>query len=165
MTEELGGEFAGFELAQGPAAVTAGSFDLEEPVTLRVHGAGSRFARKEGDTLSIPVTFGFRLGPAYATLSTRRLAVKLPPLGTIEDTFVVKVPPGMQVVSAPAKASGDTRFGSYSVTVENDGGKVVVHGVLTVKVVTVEPAEYAAWKQFAADADAAFTPRLVLGPS
>src|SRR5204863_2249369 len=98
-------------------------------------------------------------------LSSRRLPVKLPPIGTIEDTFVVKVPQGMKVVSAPARAAGDTRFGSYSVTVEAEPGKVTVHGVLTMKVLTVEPGEYPAFKNFASDADAAFTPRLVLGPT
>jgi hypothetical protein len=112
----------------------------------------------------VPVTPGSRLTPAYASLSTRRLAVKLPPLGTIDDTFVVKLPPGMRVVSAPPEAKGDGPFGRYSITVERDAAKVVVKTRLTVKVVTVLPEQYAAFKQFCADADSALTPRLVIGP-
>jgi tetratricopeptide (TPR) repeat protein len=165
LAEDLGGEFAGFELAAGPAGVQVSTLDdIEQPVAVKVHGTASGLGRQEGQELSIPVTPGSRLTPAYASLSTRRLPVKLPPLGTIDDTFVVKLPPGMRVVSAPPEAKADGPFGRYSVTVQRDDGKVVVKTRLTVKVVTVLPAQYAAFKQFCADADAALTPRLVIGP-
>jgi tetratricopeptide (TPR) repeat protein len=164
LTEDLAGEFAGFELAPGAAGVQVGALDdIEQPVAIKVHGTASRLGRQEGQELTVPVTPGFRLTPTYASLSTRRLAVRLPPLGTLDDTFVVKLPPGMRVVSSPPDAKGDGPFGSYSVAVERDATKVVVKSRLMMKVLNVPPEQYAAFKQFCADADSAFTPRLVLG--
>jgi hypothetical protein len=166
LTEDLAGEFAGFELAPGAAGVQVGALDdIEQPVAIKVRGTASRLGRQEGQELTVPVTPGFRMTPTYASLSTRRIAVKLPPLGALDDTFVVKLPPGMRVVSSPPDAKGDGPFGSYSVSVERDATKVVVKSRLVVKVLNVPPEQYAAFKQFCADADSAMTPRLVLGPS
>ncbi len=167
LTEDLGAEFPGFELAPGAQAVTSvsGLDEIELPVALKVHGTASGFAREEGPNLSVAVTPNFRLTPNYASLSTRRQAVKIPPLGTLDDTMIVKLPPGHHVVSAPPAAHGDGPFGSYSVTVEEQAGKVIVKSRLMVKVLTVPPDRYDAWKRFCADADAALTPRLVIGPS
>jgi hypothetical protein len=83
----------------------------------------------------------------------------------LDDTFVIKLPAGFHVLSSPQAAQGSGPFGSYEVTVEEQPGKVTVHTRLTIKVVTVTPDAYAAWKQFCLGADAALTPRLVMGPS
>jgi hypothetical protein len=166
LTEDLAGEFAGFELAPGAGGVQVGALDdIEQPVAIKVRGTASRLGRQEGQELTVPVTPGFRLTPTYASLSTRRIAVKLPPLGTLDDTFVVKLPAGMRVVSTPPDATRDGPFGSYTVAVERDPSRVVVKTRLVVKVRNVPPEQYAAFKQFCADADSALTPRLVLGPS
>lgn len=165
LAEELGGEFPAFEVAPGPAGVVVSALgDLEQPILVKVHGTAARLARQEGQELSVPVTPGSRLTGLYASLSTRRLAVRLPPLGTLDDTFVVKLPPGMRVLSAPPSVQGQSPFGSYSVTVEQQAGKVVVHSRLTLGVVEISPKDYGAWKQFCADADSALTPRLAIGP-
>jgi hypothetical protein len=106
MTEELGVEFQGFELAPGAAGLSTGNLDEpEQPVTIKARGNAQHFGRPEGDNVSVPVTPGFRLSPTYASLSSRRLPVRLLPLGTLDDTFVVKLPPGSRVVSAPPAAS------------------------------------------------------------
>jgi tetratricopeptide (TPR) repeat protein len=165
LSEDLGGEFPGFELAAGAAGVQVSTLDdIEQPVAVKVHGTASRLGRQEGQEVSLPVTPGFRLTPTYASLSTRRNAVRLTALGTLDDTFVVKLPPGMKVVSSPPDAKGDSPFGSYTVTVERDATKVVVKTRFVVKVMSVPPEQYPAFKQFCADADSAVTPRLVLGP-
>jgi hypothetical protein len=49
--------------------------------------------------------------------------------------------------------------------VDQQAGKVTVHTRLTIKAVTIPPEQYGAWKQFCLSADAALTPRLVIGPS
>lgn len=166
LTEDLGAEFQGFELPSGPGAVSAGNLDEpEQPVSMKVHGNAPHFGRPEGENISVPVTPSFRLSPTYASLSSRRLPVRILPLGTIDDTFVVKPPPGYHVVSTPENTKGDGPFGSYSVTMEEQSGKIVVHTRLTIKVVTVLPEDYAAWKRFCVNADAALTPRLVIGPT
>jgi hypothetical protein len=71
----------------------------------------------------------------------------------------------MRVVSTPPDATGDGPFGKFTVAVERDASHVVVKTRLVVKVLAVPPEQYAAFKQFCADADSALTPRLVLGPS
>jgi hypothetical protein len=110
------------------------------------------------------VTTKFRLTPTYASLSRRKLDVRILAFPTRDDTFVVKLPPGAKVVSAPPAASGDTRFGSYSVKVEQKNGQVTVKSRVAIKVNRVTPAEYAAWKKFCAEVDRALTPRLVVKP-
>ena len=165
MTEDLGGEFQGFELAPGPAGLSTGNLDdPEQSVSIKARGTALHFGRPEGDSISVPMTPSFRLSPTFASLSSRRLPVRLLPLGSLDDTFVAKLPPGFRIVSSPQAASGTGPFGSYSVTVEEQPGKVVVHTRLTIKVVTVPPENYVAWKQFCRSADAALTPRLVIGP-
>jgi hypothetical protein len=165
VTEELSQEFAGFELDKGAAALAFNDLDdLEQPVSLKLHATAARFARKEGDALSVPVTPGFRLTPGYASLSTRRLPVDLPPIGVMDDTFVIKLPPGQRATSLPGKAAGDSPFGSYSVTVDESDGKVVVHSKVVIKADKIAPDRYAAWKLFCAEVDSALTPRLLLGP-
>lgn len=166
MTEDLGSEFQSFELAPGPTGLTAGNLeDPEQPVSIKARGNALHFGRPEGDNVSIPVTPTFRLSPSYASLSSRKLPVRLLPLGTLDETFVVKLPQGFRVVSAPQASSGTGPFGSYSLTVEEQSGKVVVHTRVTIKVVNVAPENYEAWKQFCRNTDAALTQRLVVGPS
>ena len=164
VTEELAQEFPGFELEKGAAAVTTNDMDdLEVPVSIKLRASASRFGRKEGEALSVPVTPGFRLTPTYASLSTRRLPVKVPPFGAIDDTFVVKLPAGQRVISLPHKAAGTSPFGSYEVTAEVDDAKVTVRSKVALTAVTVPPEQYPAWKQFCGEVDSALTPRLVLG--
>jgi hypothetical protein len=163
VTEELGGEFPGFELLSGADSLTSSNMDdLEQPVAIKLRGSASRFGRQEGANVSVSVTPSFRLTPTYASLSTRKLAVKLPPLGTLSDTFIVKLPAGAKVVSAPPRAEGQSAFGSYSVTVEEQPSKITVKSRVTLTTMTISPDAYAAWKQFSADVDSALTPRLVV---
>ncbi|HVU02063.1 MAG TPA: DUF3857 domain-containing protein [Polyangiaceae bacterium] len=164
VTEELGGEFAGFSLSPGAASLVASDLeDLEKPVSFKLHGAATRFARPEGDSLSIPVTPSFRLTPTYASLTSRHLPLRIPPMGTIDDTFVVKLPPGTKVLSLPPAAQGTGPFGSYAVSVTEEPQKISVKTKVTLTANVVPPDAYAAWKQFAADVDSALTPRLVVG--
>jgi hypothetical protein len=166
VTEDLGAEFQGLELPAGAANLTTNDLDQpEQPVSIKVRGTALHFGRPEGDAVSVPVTPSFRLSATYASLSSRHLPVHLLPLGSIDDTFVIKMPPGFHVVSAPEKSSGSGPFGSYSVGVDEQPGKVIVHTRLTIKVVTVPPENYSAWKAFCVNADAALVPRLVIGPT
>lgn len=161
VTEELGEEFAGFDPA--PSGITAsGLDDIEQPVSMKIHGTAARFARREGSALAVPVTPSARLTPLYASLSTRKQPVHLSPIGTLDNVFVVRLPAGTKVKSLPPPAKGDTRFGSYSVTTEEQPGKIIVRSRLTVRVFDVASEDYAAWRTFCADADEALTPRLVV---
>jgi hypothetical protein len=163
VTEELGGEFPGFDLRAGGAGISAENLgDFEQPVRLTARGTASRFARREGTHLSTPVTPPIRLTPSYASLSKRKTDVKLPPIGTIEDTFVVKLPHRSRVVSAPEPKRAESPFGSYSVEVEVEPAQVTVKSRIVVRASVITPKQYAAWQQFCADVDQALTPRLVV---
>ncbi len=165
INNDLGREFPGFTIQPGERGIVASDMqNLETPVKITVHGTAQGFARKEGNELSMAVTTKIRLTPAYASLSQRKLDVRILAYPTRNDTFVVKLPPGSKVVSAPPDVSGSTRFGSYSVKVEKQTGQVTVKSHLEVKVSRVTPSEYAAWKKFCAAVDRALTPRLVVKP-
>jgi hypothetical protein len=77
---------------------------------------------------------------------------------------VVKLPPGAKLDTAPPNTRKDTKYGSYSVQVEQQPGQVVVRSHLSINVSRVKPQAYAAWKKFCADADQAFSPRLWITP-
>ena len=162
---DLGREFPGFSLADGAAGLTTNDLlDLEQPVELHARGNAPSFARREGQNLSMGVTIGYRLTPKYASLSQRTQDVRTLGFSTLDDTYVVKLPAGVKVASAPPNASADTPFGSYSVQVEAQPGQVTVKSRLLLRTTRIRPAEYAAWKKFCAAADQALSPRLVVGP-
>jgi cellulose synthase operon protein C len=160
---DLGREFPGFEILPGAAGVTTGDLDdVEHDVSISVRGRAPTFARREGDTLSISVTSDFRLTPSYASLSRRKQDLRILGFSTLDDTFVVKLPPGTKLLSAPAPARGESGFGSYSVSVEQQPGQVTVRSRLELKQSRIRPSEYDAWRKFCAEVDAALGPRLVV---
>jgi tetratricopeptide (TPR) repeat protein len=165
MTRDLGGDFPGVSINEGAQGlVTSDLSNNEEPVKIKVRAAAPGFARNEGDTLSMPVTSGFRLTTNYASLSQRRQPVELIAFTTVDDTYRIKLPGGAKVVSAPESREGTSPFGSFSIKVEQGKGEIVVHSKLQVKASRIEPRDYQAWKRFCEDADSAFSPRLSVKP-
>jgi tetratricopeptide (TPR) repeat protein/transglutaminase-like putative cysteine protease len=165
MTRDLGGDFPGVSINEGPSGlVTSDLSNNEEPVKIKVRAFAPGFARKEGDALSLPVTGGFRLTPNFASLSQRRQAVELIAFTSNDDTYRIKLPPGAKVLSTPEPTEVTSQFGSYSLKVEQTRGEVIVRSTLRIKVSRVEPADYQAWKRFCEAADSAFSPRLLVKP-
>ena len=161
---DLGREFPGFSLTEGATGITTSDLvDTEQPVELHARGTAPSFARREGAQLSMSVTTGTRLTPKYASLSQRTQDVRTLGFSTIDDTFTVKLPGGMKVISAPPNASADTPFGSYLVQVETQPGQVVVKSRVLLRTTRIRPADYAAWKKFCAAADEALSRRLIIG--
>jgi tetratricopeptide (TPR) repeat protein/transglutaminase-like putative cysteine protease len=163
MNHDLGGELPGFVIAPGAQGIqTSNLSDPEEPVHVHVEGTAPSFARREGGQLSMAVTNSFRLTSAFATLSQRKQDVSIIAFSELRDTFVVDLPAGIKVVSAPETKNGDSRFGWYSVVVEQQPDKVTVKSRLGLKVTRVVPKDYAAFKAFCAEADRALGARLVV---
>jgi hypothetical protein len=133
-------------------------------VKVHVEGSAPSFARREGSQLSMAVTNSFRCTSTYATLSQRKQDVWILAFTELRDTFVVDLPPGARVVSAPESKDGSSDFGSYSVAFEKQGDKVRVKSRFGIKVPRVKPAEDAAFKRFCEEADRALSPRLVIEP-
>jgi hypothetical protein len=164
--EDLSREFPGIELVD-PATpiVTSDLSNYEQPVNIRVRARAPHVLREEGHTASLAVTPGERLTVQYASLPERKLDVDIGAFATLEETVTVQLPPGYSVLGAPTPQTTSSPFGSYSVTVNVEGGKVVVQSRLALSVSRVSPARYAEFRRFCQAADAAFEPRLVLGAS
>jgi hypothetical protein len=131
---------------------------------MQVSGKAPRFARKEGDTLSMPVTVSTRLTPNYAALSSRQQEVLIQGFSTLKKTVKLTLPPGAEVQAAPPNSSHDSRFGSYEVKFEQKGRAVTVYSTLSVKVDRVSPKDYPAFRRFCVVADQALSHRLVVTP-
>jgi hypothetical protein len=164
LTADLGREFPGLSLAPGGAGVRASDLDdVEQPVELHVRATAPGFARREGQNLSMDLTPDVRLTPTYASLSKRTQDVKTLGFSTIDDTFVVKLPAGMKVISTPPATRVEGPFGAYSVQVEQQPGTLTVKSKLLVRASRITPAQYAAWKRFCEDVDRALSPPVVIG--
>lgn len=160
---DLGREFPGFEIVAGNAGISSNDLEnLEISPKLKVRGTARGFARKEGDTLSMGVTPGVRLTANYASLSSRKQDVRIPSFSTIDDTFVVKLPAGMKVKTAPLSASGTSPFGSFKVEASVQAGQVTVKSRVEVGATRITPKQYPAFKQFCEDVDRALSGRLVV---
>lgn len=165
LSHDLGGELPGFVIAEGAQGVrTSNLDDAREPVRVHVEGSAPSFARREGSQLSMAVTNSFRCVASYGTLSQRKQDVWTLGFTELRDSFVIDVPAGARVVSAPESRDGSSEFGSYSVAFEKQGDKIRVKSRLGIKVPRVKPAEYAAFKRFCEEADRALSPRLVIEP-
>ena len=106
MNHDLGGELPGFVIAPGAQGLqTSNLDDAEEPVHMHVEGTAPSFARREGASCSMAVTNSFRLTSAYASLSQRKQDVSILAFAELRDTFVVELPAGVEVVSAPESAN------------------------------------------------------------
>jgi tetratricopeptide (TPR) repeat protein len=162
VTQDLASELGGFQLSSAKAQDLE---DFDKPALITVQGTAPQLARKEGQELSLAVTPSLRLTPRYASQSRRRLPIRIPAFSTIEHSFTVKVPKGMKVTTAPLATSGQSEFGSYQVEVTEQGSQVVVRSSLSLPVRTIQPDQYAAWQAFCQRVDAAFSTRLLVGPS
>ena len=153
----------GFQLGPEPNAVTVSVDDFEQPAEVRAIGKTDSLARFDGSHLSLPVTVRRRLTDQYASLSNRRLDVRLPVFGTEHSVYEVELPAGMQVIAGPQDIDIKTRFGDFSITRTQSGRTVRVESSLSLKVTRIPPRQYAAWRTFCQAADAAMSTRLEVG--
>jgi transglutaminase-like putative cysteine protease/tetratricopeptide (TPR) repeat protein len=164
--EDLSQEFPGIEIpnnSQNYGLTLNDVSNYEEPVSLRVRAKAPHLWREEGGSLSLEVTPHERLAPLYASLPRRRLDVDLGAVAALEERQEIALPPGHQVRSAPVSSKLETPFGSYSVSVEQAPGKLVIESRVALAVSRVTPDRYADFRKFCLAADAAFEPRLVIG--
>ncbi|MBN1609392.1 MAG: DUF3857 domain-containing protein [Polyangiaceae bacterium] len=165
LTKDVADDLPTFTLGKGAAALVAkGLDDTSRPVELDLVGTAPGFARREGDTLSVPVTGSARLTPRYASLSRRTQDVSLLGFTTIDDRYSIELPQGATVTSAPMPAAGNSPFGSYVLEVKEQPGRVEVHSRIQIDVPRVTPAEYERWKAFCSAVDEAMSRRLMVRP-
>ncbi len=163
ISSDLGSEFPGLELDKN-GIKTSDLSNGEAPVNIEVKGNVPRFARHEGDSLSMSVTINTRLTPRYAALSTRQQDIRIQGFSTNKETVTIQLPPGAEVEASPPETNHDSKFGSYGVSTNISGRTVTVESHLSLKVDRVTPQEYAAFRKFCVDADQALSHRLVVTP-
>lgn len=163
LASDLGSEFPGLVI-EAPSVRTNDLTNNEQPVTLALAAAAPQFARREGATLSVPVTVQSRLTPQYAALSSRTQDVRIAGFSTQVQRVSLKLPKGAKVEAAPPAAEVKSRFGSYRVSYEQDGQTIVVESALSLDVDRVTPKDYPEFRRFCVAADQALGHRLVVTP-
>ncbi|HEY2745919.1 MAG TPA: DUF3857 domain-containing protein [Polyangia bacterium] len=138
--------------------------DLERPVEVRAAVEVPDWARPDGGELVMPA-----LGReadmlrSYARLSSRKHDLVLGFPWRQEDRLTVALPPGFAVKRLPEAREVAAPFGHFSLTAADKGGAVEVVAALEVDRHRITREDYAAFRRFCADVDAAITQELVVG--
>jgi tetratricopeptide (TPR) repeat protein/transglutaminase-like putative cysteine protease len=158
LQEDLAGEFAGAEVGK----VEANDLEnVEEAVQLKAKVKVAGLARKDGDAMSIPAGPREHMVREYATLSQRRLDIRLGAQSTTDTQTVIKLPPGAKLTSAPKPASGTSPFGTFKVDVESGGGTVRVHTTIALTKSRILASEYQAFRAWCESVDRSLGQRVV----
>jgi cellulose synthase operon protein C len=135
-------------------SVEAGNLeDIERAVTMHVRGKIARFARAQGDALSVPLGRKEHMVRDYASLTSRTLDVRIPAQWTEQDDWVVHLPPGAKVRGLPPPASAAGPFGSYALEVESTGSAVHVKTTIALAKTRVVATDYPAFRAWCQQVD------------
>jgi tetratricopeptide (TPR) repeat protein len=129
---------------------------IEDDVSVRFQVAVPRLARPDnGGLVLAPFGQGQNWMESYAPLSSRRFDLVLPT--PFETTFAVRytLPPGFAAVGLPAPERREGPFGSWSVSVREEGGVLVAEGALRVTTRRIAVADYPAFREFLSGVDRA----------
>jgi tetratricopeptide (TPR) repeat protein/transglutaminase-like putative cysteine protease len=148
--EDLSSELPGFEVAQ----VSANDLeDVEQKVWVRAKGRAPSYARRDGESWTLPVGAREHMVRSWAPLSSRRRDIRIYALSTQENETVVKLPQGAKVLGPPRPAEGKSPFGFYKVDVETTGNVVRVKTTVAITTSRIPAAEYGAFRAFCEQAD------------
>ena len=142
--------------------------DRNAPVTVRAAVQVPRLARlAAGGTLELPVTG--RDGDfvrTYARLSARHQDLVLAYPWQHDEEIVYRLPAGWRIApgGAPAARTIDGPFGRFHMDVEQDGDRVRVRSTLDVTRARIAPADYARFRAFLGEVDAALGERVTVAP-
>ncbi len=159
LQEDLGAEFAGFAVDKVDASDLE---DLEKGVSLHVRGKSAQFARREGETLSVPVGPSEHMVREFAALSGRKLDERLYAQSVSESDWTVKVPAGTRVVAVPKPVDLASPFGHFVLTAEAGPAGVHVKSSLTMTRLRIPVSDYPALRSWCEEVDRALSQRLVI---
>jgi hypothetical protein len=145
ITEDLAGDFAGLEVL----SVEAPDIDnVDEKVGIRVRAKARDLARRDGESISIPVGPREHMVRDLAPLSQRKQDVRIHAMTTTENDWTIHLPPGMHVIRAPLASEVHRAFGSVRVEVELSLPVIHVKTTVTVdrtRILAVEYPDLRAW--------------------
>jgi tetratricopeptide (TPR) repeat protein len=159
----MSGRFAGAVLEDVAMEVD----DRYRPVTVRsqvlVPQMGERLSNGE---MRLPTSSREAdFTSTYARLGQRRWPLVLGYPWRHEEQVTYQLPIGIRVLHAPGARKIDSPFGEFTLAVESpkDGRTIRVSTVLLVTKNRIEPANYAAFRAFLRDTDAALAERVTVG--
>lgn len=141
--------------------------DLEQPVRVRAKLEVPHWARPDGDEARAALVMP-ALGReadmlrSYARLSQRRHDLVLGYPWRQEERVTVTLPPGHRVRRLPEAKRIASEFGAFELEARAAGGQVTVTATLRVDRHRVRKDEYAAFRAFCAQVDAAVSQELVV---
>jgi hypothetical protein len=161
-------DFSGFlgpiDLTKDASVTVKDVTDVEKPFNVMVRGKASAIARREGELLSTVVASSLEFGRGLVAPSSRQTELVVGALSQSIEKRTFKLPAGAKVERLPQATKVDSAFGSVSVEVSSEGGKVTVTSKLSLTKSRIKPAEYAAFRDFCLKADEALSQRLVYRP-
>lgn len=150
LQEDLSSALPGVEID----SVTSNELeDVEQKVVVRAKGRAPSYARKDGDSWTMPVGATEHMVRSWAPLSSRRRDMRIFALSTEVNETIVKLPQGAKVIGPPRSAEGKSPFGFYKVDVETTGNVVRVTTTVAITKSRISVAEYAAFRTFCERAD------------
>ena len=159
LQEDLATDLPGVDVA----SVEANDLEnVEIAPTLHAKGKVAGFGRRDQDMLSVPIGPREHMVRDLATLSTRRLDIRIHAKTTTETEYVVKFPPGAKVAALPSGSQSTSPFGSHQVTIDNVPGGLRVKTSVVLSRSRIPVAEYPAFRSWCETVDRALAQRLVL---
>jgi transglutaminase-like putative cysteine protease len=139
--------------------------DLERPVEVRAAVEVPDWARPESAGELVMPALGREADMlrSYARLSSRKHDLVLGFPWRQEDRVTVALPPGYAVKRLPEARDVEAPFGRFTLTAAQKGGAVEVVAALEVDRHRITREDYAAFRRFCADVDAAIGQELVVG--
>ena len=99
---------------------------------------------------------------SYAQLTERRTDLDVEAFATRDESYLVRLRPGQEVIAVPSELSLVTPFGEATIHSEVRPGEVEVKSRLLLTVRRVSPQDYPAFRSFCQRVDQAMASRLVL---
>ncbi len=164
-TQDLTSFFGTIEISkEAGGLVVKNATDVESPISLTAKGHAKAYGRKEGETVSMPVSSDLGLLSSLGAMSSRKTALVVGALSSSTEERTIKLPAGAEVARAPEDGKVESPFGTASIAVKQEGAKIVVTSKLALTKSRVEPADYAAFRAFCQKVDALLEQRLVIKP-
>ena len=153
VAQDLAAVFGPVELADSGRGLRVKNVqDQEAPVALEVEGTAK--LKREGSALSVPTGPPWSMVRRYAPNSSRTHDLLVGARRQSEAVWTIEVPAGMAVQSLPQPVKIDTPFGTFELSVEQKGRRIVARTYLRLDAARIEPKDYAAWRSFCQAVDA-----------
>jgi len=155
------GRYAGSMLDQVDMNVS----DRNRPVAVHALVRVPRLGERRADNqIDLPLSSrDADFTSTYARLGQRQWPLVLGYPWRHEEEVTYRLPDGARIVRAPASQKIASRFGEFTLSLDDrSGGKVAVKTALVVDKSRIEPSEYPAFRAFLRDTDALLAGRLIV---